>query len=136
MSHTKVREPKAQENPGPKLSLDPDILISEFKNLDAQLAAINATIQKAVEAIQNKQEVIKSVKAEGQVILGKMDMLARILNGMGIDPRTLVAQAEIPAEEFGEKEPIFSEEKPPKKDQVAENKEDARVTAIKQRFRK
>lgn len=135
MSHPKIRQPKKKEQPTARsLDVDPDILSKEFQTLDAQLAQINQIINGAVEIAKKQQAIINSAKAEGQVILGKMDMLSRILTGMGIDPRDLAAHVPVQEENSEENPPIFSEEIPKNTPQPVENIEDARIRAIKQRL--
>lgn len=113
MSHTsKITDPK--NNPGPVdtgLAPDKDTLISEFKKLDAQLAAVNDGIVKAREQVTEGQQTIIALREQGLQFVGQANVIGRILHTMGVDAQAL-ATAPAQVAEGMESAPATSEEAP------------------------
>lgn len=139
MSKNKIRRPKKAAPAAPviqKLATDSDSLVQEFKGLEGKLAQVNQIITISNEQIQKLQQQTQGARAEGQTIIGKLDVLVRILNGMGVDPNNYEPNQEDKAEEISETEPDFSEENEENEAEVVDIKRDAKIEAIKRRLGK
>lgn len=117
---SKIKDPKQSK---PVMGVTPDELVSEFLRLDGDLQQCQKLIQMANNTIKEQQQV-------GQVLMGKLDILARQLNGMDIDPRNY--QPEV--EESSPEEDTFAEENAENTPETPDSKGDPRVTAITDRF--
>lgn len=120
---SKIKDPKQQ--PKPQMGVSPDELVAAFLELDGELNQCQRLIDMANNTIKEQQQ-------RGQVLIGKLDILARQLNGMGIDPRNYNPEAENPSPV----EDTFPEETPEETPEVIEKKEDPRIAAVAGRFRK
>jgi predicted nucleic acid-binding Zn-ribbon protein len=142
MAKNKIRRPKksnpapAPQVPVPELGNDPDSLVSEFKVLEIQLSNINNIIKNGTDQITNHQNQIAQARNEGQTILGKLDVLVRILSGMGIDPNNYQPNQEVEDEEIPAEEPDFFDENEEIEAEVVDIKRDAKIEAIKRRLGK
>jgi uncharacterized protein YdcH (DUF465 family) len=91
MSHTaKNPTPEIPEIPG--LNPDKEELISEYKQLDAKLAAINNNIQAQNDTIKDAQETatvaqqnIANLRNQGLQFVGEARVISRILKTMGVN---------------------------------------------------
>lgn len=119
---SKIKDPKQTK---PKMGVAPDELVTVFLQLDAELGQVQHLIELANQTIQEQ-------KQKGQVLIGKLDIIARQLNGMGIDPRDYTPEQETSSSE----EDTFSDEIEENVPEVFEPKGDPRVTALTNRFRK
>jgi hypothetical protein len=143
MSKNKIRKPKKKappapvpQAPKPELASDPDSLVAEFKALDGKLAHLNDVIKQSQEQIQRFTATIEQAKVEGQQVLGQLDVVIRILNGMGVDPNNYQPNQEVEDEEIPAEEPDFFDENEEIEAEVVDIKRDAKIEAIKRRLGK
>ena len=116
MSNSGVRlNPEA-----PSLSVNPEELIEEWEKLDGLLGGLNSKIKQSNHLIEMGNKTIQECQSQGREILGKLEILARIFKGMGIDPENF--------RQINEKNPseILPLDAPevPELDATVENEED------------
>ena len=138
MSKSKIRRPRktmpaARHQPQTErslqLNMDPVTLVTEFQELNQQVSQIN-------EVILNLRKQISVAQAEGQKVLGKLEILARILNGMGVNPNNYPLETEPVEEDISGEEGDFSEEIEENMVEVVESTRDVRLEAILKRLNK
>lgn len=71
------------------LGNDTDSLVGEWKKLNAALAKTNEKIKQSRQLIDMGNNTIEEANNEGRLIIGQLDILARIFVGMGVDPNNL-----------------------------------------------
>lgn len=99
MSHTKIKDPKNTAAPSgdptnipmPTLGTSEEELIAEYKKLDSSLEAVNTSIKVERDKIGDAQQQIEALRSQGLQVVGQANVIGRMLNGMGIDARTLTA---------------------------------------------
>ena len=119
---SKVKDPKFEK---PVMAVTPDALVETFLEIDAQLQQATQLIEMAKNTIQEQQK-------NGQILVGKLDILARQLNGMGIDPRNYAPEPQ----ESAPAEATFIPEIEENVGEVIDIKGDAAKKAIAARFNK
>jgi hypothetical protein len=77
--------------PGESLGTDPKSLLLEWNKLRAAVQAINTMGNEENEKIQASQQKLKSLETQGLQIIGQLNIITRILRGMGIQPEQQVS---------------------------------------------
>lgn len=132
MSKNKIRKPKDKTPAlpqGPSLELDPQTLVKEWRGLNGQIAAFAQQIQQYQATQQKAGEAIQKLEKQGLQFVGQIHTITKILNGMGIDPKTF----DLDEEEISDENPT---EEPPKMAEVVDIKEDAPEKPLRSRFNK
>lgn len=117
---SKIKDPKQSK---PVMGVTPDDLVAEFLKIDREL-------QQVTQLIEMAQNTMAEQKRNGQILVGKLDILARQLNGMGIDPRNYAPKPSVETPQ----EADFSPEIEENEAQVIDIKEDPRKKALASRF--
>ena len=101
------------------LGNDTDSLVAEWKKLNAALAKVNEKIKQSRQLIDMGNNTIEEANNEGRLLIGQLDILARIFVGLGVDPNNL------PSSEAKniEKIPTKFGSEPSNQQQLVENKE-------------
>lgn len=145
MSKNKIRRPKksmptpappAPTTPKPELGTDPESLVAEYQGLDVKLGQINQIIKNSTEQQQKLQAQVANARSEGQTVLGQLNVLVRILNGMGIDPNNYKPIQAVEDEEIPVEKPGFSGEDEKNEAEVVDIKRDVTIEAIRRRLRR
>lgn len=100
-------------------------LVAEYKALDKKLGEVNKLIEMANNTIRQQQ-------AAGQILVGKLDVIIRILNGRKINPNTFSPPIE---EILAPQNADLPAETPQNEGEVVDIKGDPRVAAIKSRLK-
>lgn len=135
MSHTGIKKPSKKKNPVPNISevapkspnalgTDVDTLKSEYLKLDSMLAFVNETIQTANKEVVEAQQKIAAARERGLQIVGQASVIGRQLQGMGIEPTSLVPNL-----------PNFNPDGVEIEDEMLEPEEFNPVSTLKNRFR-
>lgn len=102
------------------LSADPQVLIMEWNRLDTILADLNNKIKQSNQLIEMGNKTIQECQSQGREVLGQLDILARLFNGMGIDPENYKGNSE----KISGENPAFSGPQEVEEPVNAETKED------------
>jgi hypothetical protein len=114
----------------PTLGTSKEDLIAEYKKLDALLTTVNLNIKIENEKAVAAQQQVEGYRNQGLQVVGQANVIGRMLNGMGIDARTLKA-------ETGPNEPNLAPFSVPELEneaEVPEPKEFTPVSGIRNRF--
>jgi len=132
MSKNKIRKPKDKtpEAPaGPTLELDPTSLVKEWRGLNGQIALFAQQIQQHQETQKKSAEAIQKIEKTGLQLVGQIQTITKILNGMGIDPKAF----DLDEEEISDENPPSE---PPETAEVVDIKGDAPEKPLRSRFHK
>ena len=92
---TKVKQPSISPNPqAAPLAVDPTSLVVEWRKLDEQYAQLRAKAEQANQMITLANNTIAEAETAVKVLTGQLEILARIFNGMGINPNEYEASGE------------------------------------------
>jgi len=107
---TKVKQPSVSPNPqAAPLAVDPTSLVVEWRKLDEQYAQLRAKAEQANQMITLANNTIAEAETAVKVLTGQLEILARIFNGMGINPN----EFEIPEKKTAPEPAAFPTEVPP-----------------------
>lgn len=99
-----MTQPNVQPNPEAiPLSLDPASLVAEWKALDEAYSQLQQKNNQAKQMITMAENTIADCDSQIKAVVAQLEILARIFNGMGVNPNEYA-----PPEEK-------SDPKPPKK---------------------
>ena len=80
--------PKAV-GPSDTIPNDADSVMEEYLRLGGELRDLNGLIRDAQVIVTNKNQEVTNLNNQGLQTIGQINMLAKIMRGMGIDPPTL-----------------------------------------------